>query len=136
MENILSRFPDIGKAILVQVDNKSLVTSREVSRIWRTFTGHQKTIWIRMIKKYIGQQNTFSKDWNIVVSKTKFQTVKDLAIAVQEFYESHNGNKKYFPLYVAVDQNNLQMTQHIIRRVKEVNSKDFNGVTSLYIAAK
>ena len=89
-----------------------------------------------MIKICIGQQNTFSKDWNIVVSKTKFQIVKNLAIAVQEFYKSHNGNKKYSPLYIAVHQNNLHLTQHIIRRVKEVNSKDFNGVTSLYIAAK
>ena len=50
MENILTRFPDIGKAIFCQVDNKSLVTIREVSRLWKNFTAQQKTIWIRMIE--------------------------------------------------------------------------------------
>ena len=43
MEEIFVRFPDVGKAILNQLDEKSLVLFKEVSKTWRDFNEGEKT---------------------------------------------------------------------------------------------
>ena len=137
MENILARFPDVGETVLGQVDDKSLVLCRGVSRIWKNFTDQQKTIWIRKIEKFIGQRNTFSDDWKKVVFKNRVDIIRDLATALQEFYKSpDNQYEIYSPLFIAVEHGNVQLTQHLIRKVKYINWKDSYGDTPFYVAAE
>ena len=137
MGKILARFPDVGEKILDQIDDKSLVLCRGVSKIWKNFTEQQKIIWIRKIEKYIGQRSTFSDDWKKVVFKNRVDIIRNLATSLEEFYESPNKlYKVHSPLFIAVKQGNVQLTQHLIRRVKCINWKDSFGATPFYVAAE
>ena len=93
MENIFKRFPDLGKDILDCLDDKKLVRCRRISKRWKTFTDQQKTIWIRMIEKYLGKSNTFPDDWKKVVFKTPVDMVKELAIATHGFFEKYENDE-------------------------------------------
>ena len=115
MDNILQRFPDIGEAIFCNIDDKSLVTCKKASETWKSFIEKQKLIWIKMIEKHIGKWNTFSDDWKKVISKTPTHMVRRLALTVEEFCQNEKFKKKYCPLFIATNQNNLLLAWHIIK---------------------
>ena len=54
VEEIFWRFPHLGKNILEELDNKSLVKCREVNKWWQDFVDEQRTSYVRNIKKCIG----------------------------------------------------------------------------------
>ena len=87
MEIIFQRFPSLGKSVLNLLDDKSLVQSRKVSRRWKNFIDQDKTIWIRKIKKQVGN---FEKvpDWQKSVSKIPTTTVIEFFNAVCQFYDA------------------------------------------------
>ena len=62
MEEIFKRFAGLGKGILDQIDDKNLAKSRKINQRWKNFIDREKTIWIRMIKKQVGNFST-SQDW-------------------------------------------------------------------------
>ena len=64
MEEIFKRFAGLGKGILDQIDDKKLAESRKINQRWKNFIDQEKTIWIRMIKKQVGNFST-SQDWQI-----------------------------------------------------------------------
>ena len=137
-DKFFKQFPEMGEAILNCINEKSLVAMRKVNRPWMNFVDQQKIIWVRMIEKHIGHRNTFPDDWKKVVFKTPVQMVKDLAIAVQEFYETETNMFKdqiYSPLSIAAYQGNFQLTQHFVGKIKDKNWKDRVGRTPLYYAA-
>ena len=84
MEEVFSRFSDLGKTIFDQLDGKSLALCRKVCKPWKNFVDQEKTIWIRMIQKHIGEP---SQDWQNSVSKASTDKIRQLAIAVCQFYE-------------------------------------------------
>ena len=86
MEVVLAQFPLLGRDILRLLDDRSLIMSREVNEALKTFVQKQNLPWIRMIQKHIGTNNEFLEDWNKIVVKTPTEMVKNLAIAVDQFY--------------------------------------------------
>ena len=102
MENIFTRFPGLGEAILAHVDNKSLALWRKVDRKWKNFNDNQKTFWIRMIEKHIGKPNTFSEDWKNVLFKTPVEMIKKIGMSTNDFYiKFPNLSEQYSPLFIA-----------------------------------
>ena len=51
VEEIFWRFPHLGKNILEELDNKSLVKCREVNKWWQDFVNGQRTSYVRNITK-------------------------------------------------------------------------------------
>ena len=49
MDEIFARFPDLGVAILCQVNVTSLVCSKKIGRSWKSFIEHQKPLWVMII---------------------------------------------------------------------------------------
>ena len=54
VEEIFWRFPHLGKNILEELDNESLVKCREVNKWWQDFVDGQRTSYVRNITKCIG----------------------------------------------------------------------------------
>ena len=54
IEEIFWRFPHLGKNILEELDNESLVKCREVNKWWQDFVDGQRTSYVRNITKCIG----------------------------------------------------------------------------------
>ena len=54
LANLASRFPHLGEAIFDQVDDKTLINCRKMSKIWCHIIDGQKNTWLRLLKKYIG----------------------------------------------------------------------------------
>ena len=54
VEEIFWRFPHLGKNILEELDDESLVKCREVNKWWQEFVDGQKTSYVRNITKCIG----------------------------------------------------------------------------------
>ena len=50
MKDLLLRFPHLMEQILQKLDNKSLVKSREVTKIWQEFIDETKYPWVRIVK--------------------------------------------------------------------------------------
>ena len=50
MKNVLLNFPHLMEQILQKLDDKSLVKSREVARMWKKFIDQRKYPWVRIVK--------------------------------------------------------------------------------------
>ena len=50
MKDLILRFPHLMEQILQKLDNKSLVKSREVAKIWQEFVDETKYPWVRIVK--------------------------------------------------------------------------------------
>ena len=54
IEEIFWRFSHLGRQILEELDNQSLVKCYEVNKWWQKFMNGQKTVYIQKIQKNIG----------------------------------------------------------------------------------
>ena len=52
LEQFCLRFPQIGKDILTEVNNESLMEFKQTSQELSTFLEDEKLLWIRKIRKY------------------------------------------------------------------------------------
>ena len=90
MEEIILRFPHIGRDIFDSLNNKSLQRCRKSSRLWHEFIDQQKFTWIRIIQKYVGLSNKlFPKSqelWRKMFCKTRFECIRNLA---EEIHSNH-----------------------------------------------
>ena len=81
MEEIFSRFPHLGDAIMDQLDNTDLTDCRLVDRIWRNFIDNQKLQWMRIIFKWTAYYN---QEWQEISIKLNSEMVKILAKTVNK----------------------------------------------------
>ena len=89
MENLCIRFPVASEMVLKNLDDPSLKRSKLAGRGMAKFRETEKIYWIRIIKKYIAHFKGHEESWREVVNKTPLDIIKQLAIAVQEFFQSH-----------------------------------------------
>ena len=54
----------------------------------RTRQGTERLLWVEIIQKYVGNIEEFPDTWEILVDKTPIEVVKDLALAVHQFFTS------------------------------------------------
>ena len=85
MEEICQRFPSIMVKIVGFLDNKSLVTFKEASRVTNKFLSSERLVPIRIIAKYKGNFVDFQDSWNKVIKGTPFEIINALASATEEF---------------------------------------------------
>ena len=84
MEEIFLRFPGLGDRIFKNLDEKILAKCRKINYTWKNSIDNEKTIWIWMIQRHIGNLNT-SLDWKSSLSRTSKYTIKELAKGKQNF---------------------------------------------------
>ena len=79
MESIFLKIPDLGEKILKELDNQSLVQSKEVQRSWYNFINGEKVLWIRIIQNCISD-DIYRKVANSSLSwlVARFQTFRRL----------------------------------------------------------
>jgi hypothetical protein len=164
IEEIFARFPHLGEAIFVRLDDRSLASCREVNKTWQEFVDSQRIYWIRKILKYANPQSKFHREWKIVVGKTPIKFLKQFAdfvwlepksescplyvagglgdIELFDHIKEKTGlnedskNKLgHTPFHVAAFNNNLSLCKAIIDRVKDKNPRCNTGVTPLHLAA-
>ena len=94
-EEVLIRFPHLGKHIFDSLNNLDLKKCRKAFTSWRTFIKNQKFYWIRGIKEYVKmsnpikypfikslQDNSYFKNSNFLkkgFQKTRLKLLKNLA---------------------------------------------------------
>ena len=87
MEDICKRFPHLAKRIFDQVDDQSLNFCKQISEEVLEYLDKEKFFWIRIIKKYQRRLKDFPKLWKPVIEKTPVEIVKQIAIAVSQFFQ-------------------------------------------------
>ena len=138
MEDFLERFPEVGEEIFKQLDNQSLAKCREVSRSQFQFFEDNKVLWRRMIEKFSANNLEFKNAWKLVVERVPVQNVKELAIAVEQFYSFHPNRIKHqhSPHHIAADRGSLSLCKFIFERTRLLNPARADGFTALHFAAE
>ena len=78
IEEIFARFPNLGEGIFGRLDDRSLVSCREVSKTWKEYVDSQRIQWIRKILKYANPQSKFHEEWKRVLDKTPVETLNSI----------------------------------------------------------
>lgn len=144
-EDLMCRYPTLNEMIVDKLNNQDLAELKQASQEISTVLNNSKAIWIRLIKSHIG--NIKYNAWQLVVEKTPTPIVRDLAVAVREFFniypekfiQQHIG-LQFSPLHIAAAQCNLQLCKHIMRRLTKTDNKNprgiWSGSTALHVAAE
>ena len=140
MEEFLARFPGLGRKIFNQLDNQDLIKCKEVSRYQFKFFVDDRLVWTRMIKKYSANHVKFKAAWKLVVEKVPVEIVKELALAVEQFYtlRPHQArfNHQHSPHHIAAKRGSLSLCKFIARKTKSLNPARADGMTALHFAVQ
>ena len=132
---IFKRFPRVAQAILKTLDDQSLMRSKEASKEIAKFFENSRFIWIRFIKKYKRHFGRFKKTWKNVIANAPVKIVKELAIAVDTFFQIYFFSN-VAPIQIAVLFGSLQLCEYIIEKSDEKNPANYIGWTPLHYAAE
>ena len=146
MEDLMNRFPSLIPIILENLDNQSLVNFKNTSRDLRDFVESERFYWIRIIEKYKGNFEEFSKCWKKVIERTPREIVKRIALAVKYFFSTCFSNdrkfifikryKQWSPLHIAAASRDPIFLHHVIEKTKFENYKSVtNSLSPLHMAA-
>ena len=118
MENIFQRFPVITQMILNNVDDRSLINFKETSRDNDEILNSERFYWIRIMKKYNGNFQEFYESWLKVINKSPVEVVKELALAVYQFFMAREtrSEKQWHPLSICPAQESFLLCKHIFKR--------------------
>ena len=140
LNNVLKRFPHLGVEILNNLDNRNLTKCKEVSRSQCEFLEEEKLLWTRMIKKYYLNHLEFKEDWNLVMNKVTVEIVKELALAVEQFYNLRPNQIRHFfqhsPQHIAAERGSLSLCKFIAQKTKVLNPARKDGLTAFHFAAQ
>jgi len=130
IEEIFARFPKLSEDIFGRLDNRSLVSCREVSKTWQEYVDSQRVYWIRQILKCNPPQSKFHGEWKIVSEKTPIETLKKSARFVLQT------SKETSPIYVAGGLGDVELFKSIKEKTGlNENSEDDRGWTAFHSAA-
>ena len=165
MEDLSNRFPSLIPMILENVDNQSLVNFKDTSRDLRDIVESERFYWIRIIEKYKGNFEEFSKCWKNVIERTPREIVKRIALAVEHFFSTNfviglssfskrefdrkiqstfcsndrkfiEKYKQWSPLHIAAASRDPTFLQHVIEKTKFENHESAtNNLSPLHMAA-
>ena len=147
MENLCKRFPHLAESIFDQVDDKSLNKSKEISGEVLEFLDNGKFFWIRIIKKYQRRLNDFPKLWKQVFDKTPVEKVKQIAIAISQFFQHDHlysyhlvirrcwRPEQWSLIVISAHHDDLALIQFIVRKIKLKNIKHTERTNALFLTA-
>ena len=140
LNRVLDRFPSLGKKIFNQLDNQNLTKCKTTARSFNEFLKNDKVLWTRMIKKYNVSHQEFKDDWKSVMEKVPVEIVKELALAVEQFYtlRPHQArfNHQHSPHHIAAKRGSLSLCKFIARKTKSLNPARADGMTALHFAVQ
>ena len=126
MEEVILRFPHLGRKIVSKLDNIGLVLTRGSSRTWCTFLDGQRIFKIRRIEATVKKFHVIGNSWNLFFKKATFETIVDFVQMVDKFYR-HDPKLGYAngmtPLHVAAKKGHLEIFELIISDLKDVNPR-------------
>ena len=89
--------------------------------------------------KYIGNFMEFQESGRAVISRTPVDTLKELALAIQNFFTRSPTRIKHqwHPLFVVAEQGSSKLCEFIIKKTGDINPKRTkDGFTPLHMAAQ
>ena len=139
MEGLCKKFPLLGKLVFENLDDESLVKFKESSREINNHLQNERYYWIRIIKKHGQYFEKFADSWKKIINKTPVETVKELALTVEGYFNfsdfNENGNQLH-PLHVAAERGHLNLCQHIVEKTGDFNPViSTDKATALHFAA-
>ena len=130
IEEMFERLPNLSEDIFGRLDNRSLVSCREVSKTWQGYVDSQRVYWIRQILKCNPPQSKFHGEWKIVLEKTPIETLKKFARFVLQT------SKEKSPIFVAGGLGDVELFKSIKEKTGlNEDSKDNFGRTAFHSAA-
>ena len=139
MDIISKRFPIVFRRILNNLDDQSLVRSKEASKGLAKMVENERLFWLRSIKKYNENFKGLEESWNQVVSKTSIHIVKELAIAVQNFsplFRISKSDNGISPLSIAIKEGSFELCENIFKKISDKNPVSRWGKTALHQTAE
>ena len=103
MEMILKRFPLVSLKVFKNLDYQSLAGSTKVQKYFAEFLHNQKFYWIHLVKKHAKNFEGVERSWREVLHQTPVDVVKQLALAVEEFFNSYS-SKQVSPLHIVAKE--------------------------------
>ena len=140
MEDLCKRFPLLGKMVFENVDDENLVKFKESSREINNHLQNERYYWTRIIKKHGEYFEEFADSWKKVICKTPAESVKELALTVEGYFNFSNFNGyadvQLHPIHVAAERGNLNLCQHIVEKTGDFNlASQPLEATALHFAA-
>ena len=83
---MILRFPHITGNIFGELDDISMVNSKEVSKLWRVFLDEEKVQWYRILQKYAELRVRCWYQWKMVIKNTPAEIIKNLALGTYQFF--------------------------------------------------
>ena len=124
MEIIFKRFPLIRQRVFKNLDNQSLTRIIEAKRGFAEFLKIERFFWIRIIKKYVRHFEGIEDLWREVLHRTPVGVIKQLALAVEEFFKFYLP-KQVSPLHIVAKMGTLNLFQFVISKATDKNPKEF-----------
>ena len=118
---MIARFPHLVTNIFKELDDKTLTTCRNVSRLCCDYLDSEKLLWVRMIQSFRNFTGTLSPRWNKVLKNTSAELVKELSISTQQFFKETRTDFCRCPatwLQVVAEQGNLELCKYILEKNK------------------
>jgi hypothetical protein len=133
LKSHLERFPNLGLEMFNNLDNQNLTKCREVSRSHRKFLEDEKLLWTRRLTKYYVDHPEFKKEWKLVMKKVPIEIVKELALAVEQFYTQQpyetRLNYQHSPHHFAAVRGSLSLCKLIAQKTLVLNPPRVDSIT-------
>ena len=133
---MIARFPHLVTDIFEELDDKTLTTCRNVSRLCCDYLDAEKFLWFRRYRKNMGISYPH---WNKVLKNTPVELVKEFSVATQQFFKDDEEWKSKFqwsPLQIVAEQGNLDLCKYIFEKTKYIKLRNGSKWTPLHIAAR
>ena len=117
---MITRFPHVVTDIFKELDDKTMTTCRNVSRLCCDYIDSEKFLWVRMIQRYRKNLEISYPHWNKVLTNTTFEIVKEFSVVTQQFFKDDvsRNDFQWSPLQIVSEQGNLELCKYILEKPK------------------
>ena len=110
LEIFVSRFPNVGKKIMDNLDHVGLVTFVETSRELSNYAKNERAFWIQKIQELVPNEE-FKEDWNAILTQCEPRMLEKITKSMS--YGSNLG-----PMKMAVHSDDSELYQHCSARLQ------------------
>ena len=138
IEIMIARFPHVATDIFKELDNKTLTTCRNLSRLCCDYLDGEKFLLVRMIQSYRNNMGISHLQWNRVLKNTPVEVVKEISVTTQQFFKDDSSRSRFqwSPLQIVAEQGNLELFKYIFEKTKNTKPRIESKWTALHAAAK
>ena len=135
---MIARFPHLVTDIFKELDDKTLATCKNVSRLYCEYLDSEKLLWIRMIQNYRKNMKNSYLQWNKILKNTPFELVNELSVMTHQFFKDDSSRSRFqwSPLQIVAKQGNLELCKYIFEKTKYIKLRNGSKWTPLHIAAR